>query len=291
MGCGSSKAAVAVVENNNVPQGQVSKRQNISLNNKPPKKTTSLEHFQVKSSDTSLKSKDKINNNKDDKPPSRTGSVTSIIDLNNNKNKYNASIRGSRKSLRDDIRKPSTAGSSKSTDSGVCEDAERLSSAKSTKSNKSVTIKPPSGKKSSARQRLLRIDDQSLQEQQENKDMTNNEFNMISRPKSRFGNVAFDLLADTPETGNMKKRPDRLPALEERKKKRSKKVKTKEEIEKKMQQVEERRKLQELEKQMKAKQFQHLAVHTTVQPFSVEDDENSTNMQEIKEITPSPAVI
>lgn len=46
--------------------------------------------------------------------------------------------------------------------------------------------------------------------------------------------------------------------------------------------------LQELEKQMKAKQFQHLAVHTTVQPFSVDDDENSTNMQEIKEITPSP---
>ena len=73
--------------------------------------------------------------------------------------------------------------------------------------------------------------------------MSNNEFNMISRPKSRFGNVAFDLLADTPETGNMKKRPDRLPALEERKKKRSKKVKTKEEIEKKMQQVEERRKV------------------------------------------------
>ena len=105
-----------------------------------------------------------------------------------------------------------------------------------------MTIKPPSGKKSSARQRLLRIDDQSL-EQQENKDMSNNEFNMISRPKSRFGNVAFDLLADTPETGNMKKRPDRLPALEERKKKRSKKVKTKEEIEKKMQQVEERRKV------------------------------------------------
>ena len=104
-----------------------------------------------------------------------------------------------------------------------------------------MTTKPPSGKKSSARQRLLRIDDQAL-EQKENKDKSN-EFSMISRPKSRFGNVAFDLLADTPETGNMKKRPDRLPALEERKKKTFRKIKTKEEIEKKMQQVEERRKV------------------------------------------------
>ena len=111
-----------------------------------------------------------------------------------------------------------------------------------------VNSKPPSsGKKNSARQRLLRIDDQAL-DQKENRvtsinDDNNKEFNMISRPKSRFGNVAFDLLADTPETGNMKKRPDRLPVLEERKKKRSKKIKTKEEIEKKMQQVEQRRKV------------------------------------------------
>lgn len=134
MGCGSSKAAVAVVDNNNIPQET---QQNISLKNIPPKKTTSLEHFQVKSSDTSLKSKDKINNNK---PPSRTGSLTSVVDFNNNKNRDNASIRGSRKSLREDIQKPSTAGSSKSTDSGVCEDAERLSSAKSTISNKSGNL-------------------------------------------------------------------------------------------------------------------------------------------------------
>ena len=38
---------------------------------------------------------------------------------------------------------------------------------------------------------------------------------------------------------------------------------------------------------MKAKQFQHLAVHTTVQPFSVEEDEeenmNSTPLQDIGE--------
>ena len=128
MGCGSSKAAVAVVDNNNIPQDTTQKN--------PPKKTTSLEHFQVKSSTTSLESKNKVND-KDNKLPSRNSSITSIIDLNNNKNKETTSIRGSKKSLRDDIRKPSTAGSSKSTDSGVCEDAERLSSAKSSKSIKS----------------------------------------------------------------------------------------------------------------------------------------------------------
>ena len=114
----------------------------------------------------------------------------------------------------------------------------------------SVSTKPPSGKKSSARQRLLRIEDQSLEnhqqqlEQEKNEqNISNGDISMVSRPKSRFGNVAFDLLLDAPETGNMKKRPDLLPALEQRKKKKSKKVKTKEEIDKKMQQVEERRKV------------------------------------------------
>lgn len=104
-----------------------------------------------------------------------------------------------------------------------------------------LLAKPSSGKKTSARQKLLRIDDQTL-EQSDNNNIkeSNSDLNIVS--KSRFGNVAFDLIIDAPETGNMKKRPERLPAIE-RKKKRSKKVKTKEEIEKKMREVEERRKV------------------------------------------------
>lgn len=70
----------------------------------------------------------------------------------------------------------------------------------------------------------------------------NAEFNIVERPKTRSGNVAFDLFVDTPETGNMKKRPDLLPALES-KRKRSKKIKTKEDIDRKMKEVEERRKV------------------------------------------------
>ena len=136
MGCGSSKSAVAVVENNNTP-----KTRNTStgkLTQASPKKTTSLEHFQVKSlSNTSLKSKSKKNDEKVEQIPSRVSSKISILDLNNNKNKDLTSVtRGSKISLNEDLnmRKPSTAGSAKSTDSGVCEDAERLSSAKSNKS-------------------------------------------------------------------------------------------------------------------------------------------------------------
>lgn len=98
--------------------------------------------------------------------------------------------------------------------------------------------KPPSGKKSSsARKKLLRIDDQALEDVNDD-----NEFNIVERPKTRLGNVAFDLFVDTPETGNMKKKPDLLPVLES-KRKRSKKVKTKEEIDQKMREVEERRKV------------------------------------------------
>ena len=96
-----------------------------------------------------------------------------------------------------------------------------------------------------ARQKLLRIDDQALELSDNNTNCpkeSTSDLNIVSRPKSRFGNVAFDLMIDTPETGNMKKKPERLPAIE-RKKKRSKKVRTKEDIEKKMREVEERRKV------------------------------------------------
>lgn len=256
MGCGSSKSSVAVIDNNN----QLTPKEKTET----LKETQSLDHFKVNFSITNLKKKD----DNESRPQSSSSSIDSLGDSNNKKNKINTS----RQSLRNnEIKKPSTANSSKSGDSGVFDDGERLSSAKS---HKSVSSKPPSGSKSSARQRLLRIEDQVLEQ---NKDgFSNTELNMVERPKTRFGNVAFDLMVDAPKTGNMKKRPDSLPALE-RKKKRSKKIKTKEEIDKKMIEVEERRKLQELEKQMKAKQFQHLAIHTTVQPFTCEAQKADEN--------------
>ena len=122
MGCGSSKSAVAVVENNN-------RTDNTVLKKPEPKKTQSLDHFQVQSSNNSLQ-KTKTTNSQ---PPSTNGSLSSLTDSNNNKNKLNLS----KKSLHDeDIRKPSTASSSKSGDSGVYDDNDRLSSATSRKSGK-----------------------------------------------------------------------------------------------------------------------------------------------------------
>lgn len=284
MGCGSSRSAVAVVENNNNKNNN-----NLESSNTPKKPVEkskdNIELFQASSSKTSLnkqQQKQEIENEKnkkEHKAPSRTSSIISTKDANNNTLKRN-----SLQSLKDENRKPSTASSAKSGDSGVYDEGDRMSSAKSRTSHQSVaSLKPPSGKKSSARQRLLRIDDQALTESTVN-ETDNNGLNMVERPKTRFGNVAFDLVLDMPETGNAKKRPDLLPALESKRKKRSKKVKTKEEIEKKMQEVEERRKVQEKEKQMKAKQFQHLAIHTTVQPFMVEDEEEETDTLENKDL-------
>ena len=129
MGCGSSKAAVSVIDTDNKPENSTTTKAFPT-----PTKTPSLEHFQAKSSKTSLQ---KSNNNADksSQPPSASPSVTSIIDLNNNKNKTISNRQNSSERSLKDIRKPSTACSSKSGDSGVYEDPERSSSAKSRQSN------------------------------------------------------------------------------------------------------------------------------------------------------------
>ena len=127
MGCGSSKSAVAVVEESKVPQNKELKKDTP----KAPKKTTSLEHFQVKTSKTSLKSDTKTS-----RPPSANPSVSSIMELNNNNNNIsNKELRKSQKSLQELSKKPSTASSSKSGDSGVFDENERISSGKSRKSS------------------------------------------------------------------------------------------------------------------------------------------------------------
>jgi len=132
MGCGSSKAVVAVIDTNKEPQDSTKTKTFHS-----PKKTQSLEHFQVKSSKTSLQKNNNVD--KGSRPSSASPSVASIIDVNNNKNKSMSSrLNSSRQSLQEDIRKPSTASSSKSGDSGVYEDPERSSSAKSRQSISSM---------------------------------------------------------------------------------------------------------------------------------------------------------
>ena len=116
----------------------------------------------------------------------------------------------------------------------------------------SISAKPPSGRKrSSALKKLLRIDDKDdnditinepLSDAHERTTSTLEGQNMTLRPKSRFGNLAFDIVLDTPETGNAKKRPEKLAALSFHHK-RTKKVKTKKDIETKMEEAAARRKV------------------------------------------------
>ena len=120
MGCGSSKSSVAVIENKNKPTKTLERAQST------PKTAHNLDHFQMKSSKTSLQKQDANNNSR---PPSTTESIDSISSKSN-VNKSN--ISSSKKSLRNiEVKKPSTASSSKSGDSGVYDDNDRLSSAKS----------------------------------------------------------------------------------------------------------------------------------------------------------------
>ena len=70
--------------------------------------------------------------------------------------------------------------------------------------------------------------------------------NMISRPRTRLGNVAFDLVLEMPGTGNVKKRPDQLAELQFKKRRTSKKIKTKEEIDRKLEAASSRRKVKKI---------------------------------------------
>lgn len=108
----------------------------------------------------------------------------------------------------------------------------------------SASSKPPTASsRSSARKRLLRLDSDRINIENNNNEEVDG-VNVVSRPKSRFGNVAFDLMLDTPETGNQKKRPEKLAALETRRKKYSKKrVQSKSDIDKKIFEAGERRKV------------------------------------------------
>ena len=117
--------------------------------------------------------------------------------------------------------------------------------------------KPPSGKTSSARKKLLRInDDADLNldsAQNTNGPMASDSHtdirtsspvdqSMTLRPKSRFGNLAFDIMLDTPETGNAKKKPGKLAPLPLNvKQKKKKKIKTKKDLDKKMEEAAARR--------------------------------------------------
>ncbi|XP_057313893.1 uncharacterized protein LOC130655187 [Hydractinia symbiolongicarpus] len=244
MGCGSSRSAVAVVE---TQEGTTTKSNLIK------KSSSSLDHFTAQTCKVDANSNNVI---------VKKSSISSLGSRN---------LRGSNKSLKNESNeREKSAASIKSKDSGVFDDRQSAAGSQLSNNSESVTSNPQSATRSSARKKLLRIDDIVT----DNKEEENN-INIISRPVTRFGNLAFDLVLDTPETGNLKKRPAKLAQLENKKKRKSKK--TKEEIEKKMREVEERRKIQEAEKQIKAKQFQHLGIHTTVQPFSpVTDDEEET---------------
>jgi len=208
-------------------------------------------------------------------------SLNSLRSDNDNSSYINKSVN----SIKDGRKRELSASSEKSKDSGVCDDNfdskdSRLSSASS---------KPPSaassGKRSSARKKLLRIDD-SVMDDTTQIDLSDQAgVNMTSRSKSRMGNVAFDIVLDMPETGNLKKRPEKLARIEQKRRRSTKKLKTKEELDRKIHEADERRKNQEIEKQMKAKQFQHLSINTTVQPFEApsDDEEDVNNNSIIKE--------
>lgn len=96
--------------------------------------------------------------------------------------------------------------------------------------------------------KLLRIDS-NISNNQENilPDDKVEGLNVLNRPKTRSGNVAFELMLDMPETGNAKKRPEKLAKLEklEKRRKRSskKRSKTKEDIDRKLQDANERKKV------------------------------------------------
>jgi len=177
-----------------------------------------------------------------------------------------------------------SAGSTKSGDSGIDDGSSRVGSGKSQISyTDSISSKTPSAvsKRSSAMKKLLRIDS-NVSSNQENLILDDKVegLNVLNRPKTRSGNVAFELMLDMPETGNAKKRPEKLAKIEklEKRRKRSskKRSKTKEDIDRKLQDANERKKMIDTEKKLKAKQFQHLSIHTSVEAFRPSDEPDSS---------------